>query len=405
MKLSRGLPAVPFVLFNIFLDILGIGLIIPVLPKLVGTLVENAQAQAWWLGAMLIAYGFMQFALAPTLGSLSDKWGRRPILLLGVLGLGVMFFVPAFSDSLTVILLSRVLGGMFSANIAVAQAYIADVTPKEQRAAAFGKIGACFGVGFILGPAAGGLIGEYSIRLPFILAGTLAILNFFYGLFILPESLRIKNPNAVTFARCNPISSLLELGKFKQIGALLVVIALSSFVQSLLHSTWSLFTTFRFHWSPMDIGLSLVAIGTVTGIIQGKFIKSLLAFFGPKRLILFGLLSGAAAYLGFGLITVGALAYLIIVLNFLSVAVTPTLNGIVSEEVPSADQGRALGAVSALGSLMGVLAPLLGTPLLVHTSHLAPGSVLGGLPYIICSGLLLLAALIAFLHFRSHPRA
>ncbi|WP_289187510.1 MFS transporter [uncultured Parasutterella sp.] len=405
MKLSRGLPAVPFVLFNIFLDILGIGLIIPVLPKLVGTLVENAQAQAWWLGAMLIAYGFMQFALAPTLGSLSDKWGRRPILLLGVLGLGVMFFVPAFSDSLTVILLSRVLGGMFSANIAVAQAYIADVTPKEQRAAAFGKIGACFGVGFILGPAAGGLIGEYSIRLPFILAGTLAILNFFYGLFILPESLRIKNPNAVTFARCNPISSLLELGKFKQIGALLVVIALSSFVQSLLHSTWSLFTTFRFHWSPMDIGLSLVAIGTVTGIIQGKFIKSLLAFFGPKRLILFGLLSGAAAYLGFGLITVGALAYLIIVLNFLSVAVTPTLNGIVSEEVPSADQGRALGAVSALGSLMGVLAPLLGTPLLVHTSHMAPGSVLGGLPYIICSGLLLLAALIASLHFRSHPRA
>lgn len=405
MKLSRGLPAVPFVLFNIFLDILGIGLIIPVLPKLVGTLVENAQAQAWWLGAMLIAYGFMQFALAPTLGSLSDKWGRRPILLLGVLGLGVMFFVPAFSDSLAVILLSRVLGGMFSANIAVAQAYIADVTPKEQRAAAFGKIGACFGVGFILGPAAGGLIGEYSIRLPFILAGTLAILNFFYGLFILPESLRIKNPNAVTFARCNPISSLLELGKFKQIGALLVVIALSSFVQSLLHSTWSLFTTFRFHWSPMDIGLSLVAIGTVTGIIQGKFIKSLLAFFGPKRLILFGLLSGAAAYLGFGLITVGALAYLIIVLNFLSVAVTPTLNGIVSEEVPSADQGRALGAVSALGSLMGVLAPLLGTPLLVHTSHMAPGSVLGGLPYIICSGLLLLAALIAFLHFRSHPRA
>ncbi|MVX57794.1 MFS transporter [Parasutterella muris] len=405
MKLSRGLPAVPFVLFNIFLDILGIGLIIPVLPKLVGTLVENAQAQAWWLGAMLIAYGFMQFALAPTLGSLSDKWGRRPILLLGVLGLGVMFFVPAFSDSLTVILLSRVLGGMFSANIAVAQAYIADVTPKEQRAAAFGKIGACFGVGFILGPAAGGLIGEYSIRLPFILAGTLAILNFFYGLFILPESLRIKNPNAVTFARCNPISSLLELGKFKQIGALLVVIALSSFVQSLLHSTWSLFTTFRFHWSPMDIGLSLVAIGTVTGIIQGKFIKSLLAFFGPKRLILFGLLSGAAAYLGFGLITVGALAYLIIVLNFLSMAVTPTLNGIVSEEVPSADQGRALGAVSALGSLMGVLAPLLGTPLLVHTSHMAPGSVLGGLPYIICSGLLLLAALIASLHFRSHPRA
>lgn len=405
MKLSRGLPAVPFVLFNIFLDILGIGLIIPVLPKLVGTLVENAQAQAWWLGAMLIAYGFMQFALAPTLGSLSDKWGRRPILLLGVLGLGVMFFVPAFSDSLTVILLSRVLGGMFSANIAVAQAYIADVTPKEQRAAAFGKIGACFGVGFILGPAAGGLIGEYSIRLPFILAGTLTILNFFYGLFILPESLRIKNPNAVTFARCNPISSLLELGKFKQIGALLVVIALSSFVQSLLHSTWSLFTTFRFHWSPMNIGLSLVAIGTVTGIIQGKFIKSLLAFFGPKRLILFGLLSGAAAYLGFGLITVGALAYLIIVLNFLSVAVTPTLNGIVSEEVPSADQGRALGAVSALGSLMGVLAPLLGTPLLVHTSHMAPGSVLGGLPYIICSGLLLLAALIAFLHFRSHPQA
>ena len=240
---------VPFILICVLLDILGIGLIIPVLPQLVGDLAGSQSAQAWWLGAMLVAYGLMQFCFAPTLGALSDRYGRRPVLLLGIFGLGIMFLVPALSQSLPVILFSRILGGMFAGNIAVAQAYISDVTDKAHRAAAFGKLGACFGIGFILGPALGGILGENDVRLPFFIAGCLSLLNFLYGIFVLPESLKTREHRAINFKTLNPLSSLARLTKFKYIGALIAVIALSGFAQSMLHSTWTLFTNFRFHWT------------------------------------------------------------------------------------------------------------------------------------------------------------
>lgn len=396
--------AVPFVLLCVLFDILGVGLIIPVLPQLVGDIAGSKSSQAWWLGAMLTAYGLMQFCFAPLLGALSDRYGRRPILLLGISGLAIMFFVPALSDSLPVILASRVLGGIFAGNVAVAQAYIADVTPPEKRSAAFGKLGACFGIGFILGPALGGLLGESDVRLPFFIAGVLSFLNFLYGAFILPESLKKRNLNPITFARCNPLSSLRRVSSFKNIGSLLVVIALSSFAQSVLHSTWSLFSSFRFHWTPMDIGLSLVVIGAVNVVVQGFLMRPLLKRMGPQRLILAGLCSGALAYLCFGLITVGSLAYLIFLFNFLSFAVSPTLNGIISDTVPADSQGDVLGTVSSLTSLMGVLAPLIGTPLLAHTSVQTSGSSLGGLPYFLCSLVMCAAIFFAIRFFKIHTQ-
>ena len=197
---------VPFILICVLLDILGIGLIIPVLPQLVGDLAGSQSAQAWWLGAMLVAYGLMQFCFAPTLGALSDRYGRRPVLLLGIFGLGIMFLVPALSQSLPVILFSRILGGMFAGNIAVAQAYISDVTDKAHRAAAFGKLGACFGIGFILGPALGGILGENDVRLPFFIAGCLSLLNFLYGIFVLPESLTTREHRAINFRRIRTLA-------------------------------------------------------------------------------------------------------------------------------------------------------------------------------------------------------
>ena len=364
---------VPFILICVLLDILGIGLIIPVLPQLVGDLAGSQSAQAWWLGAMLVAYGLMQFCFAPTLGALSDRYGRRPVLLLGIFGLGIMFLVPALSQSLPVILFSRILGGMFAGNIAVAQAYISDVTDKAHRAAAFGKLGACFGIGFILGPALGGILGENDVRLPFFIAGCLSLLNFLYGIFVLPESLKTREHRAINFKTLNPLSSLARLTKFKYIGALIAVIALSGFAQSMLHSTWTLFTNFRFHWTPFNIGLSLVVMGLVTAVVQGFLLKKLLKLFGEQKLILYGLGSGALAYLCFGLVTYGPLTYL----------------------------GEAMGTISSVNSLMGVAAPLLGTPLLVHTAAQSPGSMLGGLPYFICALVLALAAFIASRHFTS----
>ena len=362
---------VPFILICVLLDILGIGLIIPVLPQLVGDLAGSQSAQAWWLGAMLVAYGLMQFCFAPTLGALSDRYGRRPVLLLGIFGLGIMFLVPALSQSLPVILFSRILGGMFAGNIAVAQAYISDVTDKAHRAAAFGKLGACFGIGFILGPALGGILGENDVRLPFFIAGCLSLLNFLYGIFVLPESLKTREHRAINFKTLNPLSSLARLTKFKYIGALIAVIALSGFAQSMLHSTWTLFTNFRFHWTPFNIGLSLVVMGLVTAVVQGFLLKKLLKLFGEQKLIL----------------------YLVMLCNFLSIAVPPTLNSIVSHSVPASEQGEAMGTISSVNSLMGVAAPLLGTPLLVHTAAQSPGSMLGGLPYFICALVLALAPL------------
>lgn len=399
--MKNNAAGVPFILICVLLDILGIGLIIPVLPQLVGDLAGSHSAQAWWLGAMLVAYGLMQFCFAPTLGALSDRYGRRPVLLLGISGLGIMFLVPALSQSLPVILFSRILGGMFAGNIAVAQAYISDVTDKAHRAAAFGKLGACFGIGFILGPALGGVLGECDVRLPFFIAGVLSLLNFLYGLFVLPESLEAREHRAIDFKTLNPLSSLARLAKFKYIGGLIAVIALSGFAQSMLHSTWTLFTNFRFGWTPFNIGLSLVAMGVVTVVVQGFLLKKLLKAFGEHRLILYGLASGGVAYLCFGLVTYGPLTYVIMLCNFLSVAVSPTLNSIVSHSVPAREQGEAMGTIASVNSLMGVAAPLLGTPLLVHTAAQSPESLLGGLPYFICSFVLAAATVIAFRHFNS----
>lgn len=393
-------PGLPFILVCVLLDILGIGLIIPVLPRLVGSLAGDAASQAWWLGAMIVSYGLMQFCFAPFLGALSDRFGRRPLMLLGIFGLSVMFLVPALSASLPVILASRFVGGMFSANIAVAQAYIADITPADKRSAAFGMLGACFGIGFILGPLIGGILGEQDIRYPFFLAAVLSGLNFLYGLFILPESLNFQLRSPFSFRKCNPLSALLNLSKLKKIGLLVAVIAVSSFAQSMLHSTWTLYTDYRYGWTPFDIGISLVCIGVVSVVMQGFLMRVFIRRFGEKKVVLAGLLTGAFAYLGFGLATQGYWLYLIIFLNFMSFAVSPTLNGMVSENIGSGDQGVSLGAISSLNSVMGVLAPVIGTPLLVHTVHQNPESMLSGLVYFICAGLALAAFLIAYTQFK-----
>lgn len=389
-----------FVLFCILLDILGIGLIIPVLPQLVGDLAQDQTAQTWWLGAMLVSYGSMQFLFAPLLGAISDRFGRRPVLLLGIFGLGMMFLVPALSSSLPVILLSRVLGGTCSANIAVAQAYIADVTPKEKRAEAFGMMGACFGIGFILGPMIGGILGETDVRLPFMLSAVLACVNFLYGLFILPESLAESNRKSITLSECNPLSVLSNLFKIKSVGLLIAVMAIASFCQSVMHSTWTIYTNIRYDWTPMSIGFSMVAIGVVSVFMQGFAMRRFLALMGERLLIIAGLLSGATAYVAFGLTYAGWVTYIIILLNFLSVAVAPTLSGKISRSVAPHEQGVTMGAVTALNSVMCILAPLIGTPLLVHTVHQNDHSILAGLIYFICGALMLIGSAIAARHFR-----
>jgi DHA1 family tetracycline resistance protein-like MFS transporter len=396
-------PATVFILAAILLDILGIGLIIPVLPRLVGELAGSRDAQTWWYGALVISYGAMQFLCAPALGALSDRVGRRPVLLAGIGGLAVMFLVPALTSSLWVLLASRIVGGMFAANLAVAQAYIADVTPPDKRAAAFGKLGAVFGLGFMLGPALGGVLAEASLRLPFFVAAALAAVNFLYGLLVLPESVPHERRGRFEPARANPFSSLAALARLRGVGALVTVIALMGLAQFLLHTTWPLYTEFRYGWTPLAIGVSLFLVGVVMVLVQGVALPRLLRRLGEVRLVLAGLASAMLAYLGYGLATAGWVALVIICFNLLAGAVGPTLQGIVSRSVDAHEQGRAMGALASLGSLMAVIAPLIGTPLLAQVSHLPPQDWRVGGVLLLAAALQALALVLAAWHFRHHP--
>ena len=239
MKLPSRLR---FIYACIFLDALGIGLIIPVLPRLIGVLTDTRDEQMWWYGAIMLSYGVMQFLASPLLGALSDRIGRRPVLLSGICGLGIMFAVPALSTSLTAILASRIFGGLLSANISVAQAYIADVTTGYERAAAFGRIGAVFGAGFLIGPALGGILGGNNPHLPFIAASIVTLLNFGYGLFVLPESIAQRSTEPVSLRKNNAFGSLAHLLKLPQIRIFVLTLAFFSLANSLMQYSWALYT-------------------------------------------------------------------------------------------------------------------------------------------------------------------
>lgn len=392
-------PALAFILATILLDVIGIGLVIPVLPRLVGELAGSRDAQTWWYGLLVISYGGMQFLCSPLLGALSDRVGRRPVLLSGIGGLAVMFLAPALTDSLWVLLASRVVGGMFSANLAVAQAYIADVTAPAQRAAAFGKLGAMFGIAFMLGPALGGVLGEINLRLPFFAAAALSAFNLLYGLLVLPESLPREGRKPFDATRANPFSSLAALARLKGVGALIAVIFLVTLGQFLLHTTWALYTEFRYGWTPLNIGISLFAVGIVQVLMQGVALPRLMRRFGEARLMLLGLTSAMLAYLGYGLAQAGWVAMLIIGANLFACLVGPTLQGMVSRAVDAAEQGRAMGALASLGSLTAVIAPMLGAPLLAAVSHLPHDDWRVGAPYYLCSALVALGLGLGWRHF------
>ncbi|HEU0200979.1 MAG TPA: TCR/Tet family MFS transporter [Burkholderiaceae bacterium] len=406
MRLFGGprTPGVLFVQATILLDLMGIGLILPVLPTLIGTLTDGRDAQTYWFSTLVFVYGAMQFACAPLLGALSDRYGRRPILLIGIAGLGLMFLVPAIVDSLWLILLSRAIGGATAANLAVANAYVADVTPPALRAQAFGKLGAVFGIGFIIGPALGGMLGTIDLHLPFFVAAALSLTNFAYGWFVLPESLPRERRSHLLPHKANPFRSLIGLAQLKGVGALVVVAALVNLAMFMLHATWVLFTEFRHGWNPSQVGWSLFVVGVVSLLVQGVWLGRLLQRFGERRLILFGIASGMVAYFLYASLPFGWMLYLIISANFLAYAVQPALNATVSRAARPEEQGHAMGALGALASLMLVIAPFIGGPLLAAASHGPPSWRLGA-PYFLSSALMALALGLALWHFARHPQA
>ena len=391
--------AMRFIMIAVLIDMMAIGLMIPVLPHLVGLFTQSKADQAFWFGAVSFSFGIANFFGSPILGALSDRFGRRPVLLIGFSGLAFNFFMTAAATSLWMLVWVRLIGGAMQANIAVANAYVADITPPEDRARRFGLLGAMMGVGLILGPALGGVLGNIDLRLPFVASGTMAVINWIYGYFVLPESLPRQGRTAFDWRKANPVSALRGLFDLRGVGPLVAVIGLSNLAQFMLHSTWVLFTTFRFGWGPHETGLSLMAVGAVNVLMQGVLLKHVLKRISPQKLAVIGLATSAVAFCAFGLAPQSWMVFVIIVLNMPSAATSSTLQSIVSGAAPASIQGRTLGAVSSLNSMVAVLAPLAGAGLLALVSDAPAGDLRLGLPLFAGSLIQITALVLAIWHF------
>jgi len=396
--------AMPFIMVTALIDMISIGLIIPVLPALVGALTGTQEDQALWYGAVTFSFSIANFFGSPILGALSDCYGRRPILLLGFCGLMLSFFITGSATSVGMLLAVRLVAGAMQANISVASAYVADITPPEQRAKRFGMLGAMFGVGFILGPVIGGLLGSINLRLPFYAAGSLALLNLLYGYFVLPESLPMNDRHAFEWQAANPFSSLRRLAQLKDAAPLAAVVALTGLAQFVLYTCWVLYTTFKFGWGPQENGWSLAAVGVVSAIMQGLLLGRILKVISVRRLAVFGLISSTLAYALWGAATHSWMMYAIIFVNLLGTTVSSNIQSIISGAADAQNQGKTLGAVGGLNSLMAVIAPAIGAPLLTLVSHLPKGDWRIGAPFYLCAILQAAALFLTILHFRSERR-
>jgi len=394
--------AMPFIMITVLIDMLAIGLIIPVLPALVGSFSGSQADQAYWYGVVAFAFGIANFLASPILGALSDQFGRRRILLFGFFGLGVNFFGTALATSLWMLVAVRAVGGAMQANAAVANAYVADITEPADRARRFGLLGAMMGLGFIIGPVMGGLLGAIHLQLPFWVAGVLTMLNLVYGYFVLPESLPPEKRKPFQWSACNPFMALRALARLGGVAPLVGVVAFSGLAQFILYTCWVLYTTFKFGWGPLENGWSLAAVGIVSVVVQGFALRHLLRLFAPQNLAIIGLVSSVMTYALWGAATQGWMMFAIIALNIFGVTVTAVVQSMISSAADASSQGQTMGAVSSLNGLMAVLAPVLGAPLLAAVSHLPRGDWRIGAPFYFCALLQVFSLYLAVKHMRRH---
>jgi len=389
-----------FILLAVLIDMVSIGLIVPVLPALVGSFTISPADQSLWFGVVMFAFGIANFFGAPLLGALSDHYGRRPVLLLGFCGLALNFFATALSTELWVLIAVRLVGGAMQANAAVANAYVADITPPEQRAKRFGMLGAMFGLGFIIGPALGGLLGSINLQLPFFVAGSLALVNLLYGYFVLPESLPQERRRPFRWSSANPINTLRSLARLEGVGLLILVVGCTGLAQGVLYNSWVLYNEFKFGWSSLENGWSLAAVGVVSVLVQGVLLGPLIKRFAAPRLAVIGLVSSTIAYAAWGAATEGWMMYAVVFCNLLGFTVTASIQSLISAAADAKNQGETMGSVSSINSFMAVIAPLISAPLLGIVSHLPPGNWAIGTPLYFGAVLQGAGLVLAWLHIR-----
>ncbi len=384
--------AILFILITLFIDILGIGIIIPVLPELIKTFVTDELAAlpeselaalagdatstngeaartplerainsrtGFYFGILAALYAAMQFIFAPILGALSDRFGRRPVILLSLFGLGIDYLILAFSPNLAWLFVGRIIAGIMGASFTAANAYIADISTPENRAKNFGFVGIAFGLGFIFGPVLGGVLGQVNVHLPFFVSAGLVFLNLLYGFFVLPESLKPENRSKFSWGKANPVSSLLNLRKYPLVFGLAGAFLFLVLAQGGLQNVWVLYTGYRFGWGELSNGLSLGLVGITAAVVQGGLVGPIIKRLGERGAIVMGLSISVASFFFYGLATQGWMMLAVIVLGAIAGVSQPAIQGLVAGSVAPNEQGAVQGALTSLFSLTSVFAPLI----------------------------------------------
>ncbi len=388
--------ALAFIFVTILIDVIGLGVIIPVLPALIEELtgegVSRASQYAGWLS---FAYAAAQFGFAPVVGGLSDRFGRRPVLLASLLGLGCDYIFLALAPSIGWLFVGRVIAGITGASFTTATAYIADVSPPEKRAQNFGLVGAAFGLGFIIGPVLGGLFAHFGARVPFVVAAGLSLCNFLYGFFLVPESLPVAQRRPFEWARANAVASLVRLGKYPQIIGLVVALVLLYLAGSATQSVWTFYTILKFGWTERLIGYSLGAVGVGALIVQGGLVRTVIPRLGAGRAVALGMVFYTIGFVLFAFASKGWMMFAFTGVFALGGLAGPALQGSISGQVPPTEQGELQGALTSLISATGVVGPLLMTNLFAWFTRPQAPLYFPGMPFLAGAALTLLALLVA----------
>ncbi|PZP47823.1 MAG: tetracycline resistance MFS efflux pump [Pseudopedobacter saltans] len=394
-----------FIFLTLLIDVIGIAIIIPVVPKLIEELTHQGVNEASIYGGWLVfAYAVMQFIFSPILGGLSDRFGRRPILLCSLVGMAVDYLFLAYAPSLAWLFVGRAVAGIAGASFTTGSAYIADISEPEKRAQNFGLIGVAFGLGFVIGPVIGGYFAKFGSRVPFKIAAVLAFANFLYGYFVLPESLPKNSRRKFEWKRANPIGSLLQLKKYPVIAGLTITLTLIYLGSHAVQSTWTYYTMFKFKWSEQQVGMSLGLIGVLIMFIQGYLIRKIMPVMGLSKSIVYGLVAYTLGMLLFAFASQSWQMYVVIFIYCLGGISGPALQSVISAQVQPDQQGELQGGLTSLMSLTSILGPLIMNNLFAYFSKSNSPIYFPGMPYLVGAVLFVIGLLLAIPTLRKHVK-